>query len=104
MAVWQSGACADVKKDLRPRLVARLADAEAQAAELAFFIATLQLATQRLDCLPDRTGHCDAVCGFVSPPAPPVDEDQPLDDVARGIEERWRNAPVRLFTGRRRPR
>jgi MerR family copper efflux transcriptional regulator len=97
LAVWQSGACVDVKVDLRPRLVARLADAEARAAELASFITTLQLAQQRLDSLPDRTGRCDPACGFLSPPAPtapPVDEDQQMDEAAPKVQERWRNAPV----------
>lgn len=70
LAVWQSRACVDVKADLRPRLVARLADAEVRAAELATFITTLQRAQQRLDSLPDRTGRCDPGCGFLSP-APP---------------------------------
>ena len=102
LAVWQSGACVDVKADLRPRLVARLADAEVRAAELASFIATLQRAQQRLDSLPDRTGRCDPACGLPSPTAPPVGEQQ-LDRAAPAGEERWRNASGRLLSGRRRP-
>jgi DNA-binding transcriptional MerR regulator len=74
LAVWESGACADVKADLRPRIAARVADARARAAELAAFIAGLQNALEHLDELPDRTGPCDHECGFPG--------------------ERWRSAPV----------
>lgn len=35
LAVWQTGACAEVKADLRPRIAARLAEAERRGAELA---------------------------------------------------------------------
>lgn len=98
VAVWQSGACVDVKESLRPRLVARLADAEVRAAELASFITTLQRAQQRLGSLPDRTGRCDPACGFLSPTASPVGEQQ-LDKAAPAGEERWRNAPVACSLG-----
>ena len=97
LEVWQSGACVDVKHDLRPRLVARLADAEVRAAQLASFITTLQRAQQRLDSLPDRTSRCDSDCGFPSPPATPLGEQ--LDEAAPAGEEVWRNAPIACSLG-----
>lgn len=98
LAVWQSGACVDVKDNLRPRLAARLVDAEVRVAELASFIITLQQAQQRLDSLPDRTGRCDPACGFLSSTAPPVGEQQ-LDEAAAAGDERWRSAPISCSLG-----
>ncbi len=69
LAVWESGACAQVKSDLRPRIAARITDAEARAAELAAFTATLHTALDHLDALPDRPGRCDPECGFLAPAA-----------------------------------
>ncbi|MFD7134854.1 MerR family transcriptional regulator [Streptomyces sp. NPDC059894] len=59
LAVWEPGACTEVKADLRPRTTARIADAQARAAELPAFIATLHQALEQLDMLPDRPGGCD---------------------------------------------
>ncbi|MDT3396214.1 MerR family transcriptional regulator [Streptomyces sp. B1866] len=70
LSVWESGACRDVKADLRPRLAARLAAAEERAAELAAFTATLRAALEHLDALPDRPGRCDPQCGFLTPARP----------------------------------
>ncbi|MER7815798.1 MerR family transcriptional regulator [Streptomyces sp. NPDC096153] len=96
LAVWESGACADVKADLRPRVEARIADAEVRAAELASFTATLHRALDHLDALPDRPGRCDPECGFLTPTAHrarPVDV--PLSRSSQAADaERWRTAPV----------
>ena len=54
LAVWESGACAQVKADLRPRIASRLAQTEQCAAELAAFASTLRGALAHLDALPDR--------------------------------------------------
>ncbi|MFA1549806.1 MerR family transcriptional regulator [Actinomadura chokoriensis] len=64
LAVWETGACADVKADLRPRVAERLAEAEHRLAGLADFTRSLHDVLHRLDALPDRTGPCGADCGF----------------------------------------
>lgn len=66
VGVWEAGACRDVKADLRPRIAARLAEAEVRAAELAAFTASLRGALAHLDALPDRAGRCDPECGFLT--------------------------------------
>ncbi|NEC20310.1 MerR family transcriptional regulator, partial [Streptomyces parvus] len=66
VGVWEAGACRDVKADLRPRISARLAEAESRAAELAAFTASLRGALAHLDALPDRAGRCDPGCGFLA--------------------------------------
>jgi DNA-binding transcriptional MerR regulator len=71
LAVWETGACADVKADLRPRVAGRLAEAEHRLADLKAFTASLRSVLDRLDALPDRAEPCDAECGFPSDlPAP----------------------------------
>ncbi|WP_432063495.1 MerR family transcriptional regulator [Streptomyces sp. S1] len=102
LGVWEDGACRDVKTELRPRIAARLAEAEARAAELAAFTASLHGALAHLEALPDRTGRCDPECGFLTPA--PVHEErggQPVDIIlapsrraAEEEAERWRTAPV----------
>lgn len=97
LPVWESGACAEVKADLRPRIAEHASEARARAAELAAFIGVLHRALERLDGLPDRAGPCDDECGF--PPAgPPVSTASPLvHDASAGSgsgSERWRTAPV----------
>ncbi|MFD4124451.1 MerR family transcriptional regulator [Streptomyces globisporus] len=67
VGVWEAGACRDVKADLRPRISARLAEAEVRAAELAAFTASLRGALAHLEALPDRAGRCDPECGFLAP-------------------------------------
>ncbi|MFE3600647.1 MerR family transcriptional regulator [Streptomyces sp. NPDC059142] len=100
LRVWEAGACGEVKADLRPRIAARLAEAEARTAELAAFTASLHDALAHLDALPDRTGRCDPGCGFLSPASParggrPVDVAlAPGHGAAAGEAERWRTVPV----------
>ncbi|MFE2499478.1 MerR family transcriptional regulator [Streptomyces scopuliridis] len=100
LQVWEAGACTEVKADLRPRIAARLAEAEARAAGLAAFTASLYGALAHLDALPDRTSRCDPECGFLSP-ASSADGGQLVDVVLasgrRAAEEgaeRWRTASV----------
>ncbi|WP_345355377.1 MerR family transcriptional regulator [Actinoallomurus liliacearum] len=88
LLVWESGACADVKADLRPRVAARLTEAERRTAELTAFAASLHRALARLDALPDRAGRCDPECGLLTPPPA---ESSPC---AERDGERWRTAPV----------
>ncbi|MFF7494649.1 MULTISPECIES: MerR family transcriptional regulator [Streptomyces] len=116
VGVWEAGACRDVKADLRPRISARLAEAEARAAELAAFTASLRGALAHLDALPDRAGRCDPECGFLAPGSPTSGSapasggalgGQPVDVVlspgrraaAAAEAERWRSAPVACSLG-----
>ncbi len=82
LGVWEAGVCADVKADLRPRLAARLGEAERRVAELTAFTGTVRAALAHLDTLPDRAGPCDSGC--VLPEQEPAGPDG----------ERWRTAPV----------
>lgn len=82
LPVWESGACADVKADLRPRVAARLEEAERRIAELTAFAASLRQALAHLDAMPDRAGRCDPECGFLDPTESSRDGG------------RWRTAPV----------
>lgn len=90
--VWVSGACADVKAGLRPRIAARLDEAGHRAAELATFTIALRRALAHLDALPDRDVRCDPECGF------PVPDDRTSAPVACSLTgseadertERWR--------------
>ncbi|ALV39382.1 MerR family transcriptional regulator [Streptomyces sp. CdTB01] len=93
LGVWQSGACKEVKADLRPRIAARIAEAERSGAELAAFTAALHRALEHLDALPDRSGRCDPQCAILTPDdAVPVQPTAPRADGAGA--ERWRTAPV----------
>ncbi|MEU1020738.1 MerR family transcriptional regulator [Streptomyces sp. NPDC005904] len=101
LGIWEAGACRDVKADLRPRIAARLAEADFRAAELAAFTSSLHTALEHLDALPDRASPCDPECGFLSPSPPPSTGAQPVDVVlapnrqaAEAEVERWRTAPV----------
>lgn len=114
LTVWESGACAEVKADLRPRVAARLRSAERRVTELDAFAASLGRALDHLDALPDRPGRCDPECGFLSPaassassvPAPLPPAPTHVPDVgpvavgsapraaARGQAERWRTTPI----------
>ncbi|WP_052852601.1 MerR family transcriptional regulator [Streptomyces avicenniae] len=87
LSVWESGACREVKAELRPRIAARLAAAEGRAAELAAFTAGLRAALEHLAALPDRTGRCDPGCGFLAPGR------------ATAVPERWRAAAVACSLG-----
>lgn len=99
LMVWDSGACADVKADLRPRIAARVAEAERRGAELAAFTTSLHTALEHLDALPDRTSRCDPECGFLTPQTQgPVSRpvDVVLSPSQQAVEEaeRWRTAPI----------
>ncbi len=99
LAVWEAGACRDVKADLRPRIAARLAEAGARAAELDAFTASLHTALEHLDALPDRASPCDPECGCLDPAAPTAVGMQSVDVMLvssrRAAEaEGWRTAPV----------
>lgn len=101
LGVWEAGACRDVKADLRPRIAARLAEAESRAAELAAFTASLHTALEHLDALPDRASPCDPECGFLASSVPPAASTRPVDVVlapsrqsAEAEAEGWRTAPV----------
>ncbi|MFB9834755.1 MerR family transcriptional regulator [Actinoallomurus acaciae] len=67
LPIWDSGPCADVKADLRPRVAARLEETERRIAESTAFAASLRRALDRLDALPDRAGRCDPRCGLLDP-------------------------------------
>lgn len=93
--VWADGSCAQVRDSLRPRLAARIAEAEQRASELAAFTATLHRAREHLDALPDRDGRCGPRCGFLT--AGPAADAQPvtLHRTHRDAEDQvWRSAPV----------
>lgn len=79
LAVWEAGACRDVKADLRPRIAAHLAEAEARTAESAAFSASLHAALEHLDTLPDRAGRCDPECGILAPGPAPTAAAGPVD-------------------------
>lgn len=94
--VWESGSCAEMKAELRPRIAIRLAEAHARAAEIAGFISQLHRALTHLDALPDRAKRCDPQCGFLAPrsPAPARAVDLPAPTIGPAEDERWRTAPV----------
>lgn len=100
LTVWEAGACAQVKADLRPRIAARLAEAEQRSAELTGFAAALQGALAHLDALPDRAEPCDPQCVFLAPTlraeVPRVVDVRLSADrfEAQAEAERWRTAPV----------
>ncbi len=94
LPVW-AGSCAQVRDSLRPRLAARIADAEQRASELAAFTATLHRVREHLDALPDQDGRCGPQCGIPAPgqsadlrSAAPHRTRQDAEDPA------WRGAPA----------
>ncbi|MFJ8313464.1 MULTISPECIES: MerR family transcriptional regulator [unclassified Streptomyces] len=98
LAVWESGACAEVKADLRPRVAGQITNAEQRITELTAFTASLHRALKHLDALPDRTVPCDPACGFLAPAASsrttvPVTL-SPRRTAAESEAERWRTASV----------
>ena len=91
LGVWEGGACREVKAELRPRIAARLAQAEKHRAETEVFIGELNRALKHLDTLPDRAEPCDPECAFPETNAPVL----PV--------ERWRSAPVACSLGGEEP-
>nr|WP_030267265.1 MerR family transcriptional regulator [Streptacidiphilus jeojiense] len=71
LAVWDSGSCAQVRADLRPRVAERISDAHSRIAELQAFTAYLRRAMEHFDALPDHEGRCGPECGFPAPGTPP---------------------------------
>jgi len=99
LPIWESGTCADVRADLRPRVAARSDQAERRVAELEEFAASLRRALENLDALPERTGRCDAECAVPAPatrPASGVPDTaaRPVSGGTGPAGERWRTAPV----------
>lgn len=104
LGVWESGVCAELKAELRPRIAARLAEAERRMAWLVEFAASLRGALEQVDALPDRNVRCDPECGFVVPHAGtggtgPVEvvgspNRSTAERDGEPAEERWRSAPV----------
>ncbi|HEY0539785.1 MAG TPA: MerR family transcriptional regulator [Actinoallomurus sp.] len=94
LTAWESGACSEVRADLRPRIVARIAGAERRTVELQEFTASLRSALDHLEALPERAGRCDAECGILdSARTHPVSvELSPRAD--RDDGQRWRTEPV----------
>ncbi|ATL71804.1 MerR family transcriptional regulator [Nocardia terpenica] len=98
LPVWQDGPCTRVKTELRPRIRARLDQAEARLIELHAFTTVLHTALRHLDHLPDRTDHCNPDCGFpaptdTTPAAQPLPSAPTRADTEQDTE-RWRSAPV----------
>lgn len=95
LAVWETGTCAQVKADLRPRITARLAQAAQRTAEISAFTAALRGALERVDALPDRADRCGPGCGLTTT-APPETHAGPAPgrDAAGPESQRWRLAPV----------
>lgn len=91
LCVWAAGSCAQVRDSLRPRVAARITEAEQRASELAAFTATLHRARERLDALPDQDGRCGPQCGCPAPgpivdvqPVTPHRTRQDAEDEGRG--------------------
>lgn len=93
LAVWETGTCAQVKADLRPRITARLAQAAQRAAEIEAFTAALRGALEHVEALPDRADRCGPGCGLLTTALAPPGQ-QPGRDAASGEGQRWRPAPV----------
>lgn len=101
LAVWQSGLCAQVKADLRPRVAKRLAEVARRVDELARLSSVLHGALDHLDVLPDREDPCGPECALPGPGSAPIGSstvaDMPLfadREAAEADAERWRSAPV----------
>jgi MerR family transcriptional regulator, copper efflux regulator len=93
LQVWADGSCAQVRDSLRPRLAARIAEAEQRASELAAFTAALHAARDHLDALPGRDSRCDPQCEFLAPGAArPATPDRSGRE--NGQDQAWRSVPV----------
>lgn len=97
LTVWETGSCKEVKADLRPRIAARLDEAQQRVAELTVFTASLHAVLDHLDALPDRDQPCDPHCGFLTGPRPAGPTGGAITFNRRTPEqetERWQTAPV----------
>jgi len=93
--VWADSSCARVRDTLRPRLSARIAEAEQRASELAAFTATLHRAREHLNALPDQDGRCGPRCGLPTPGPAADARSVTLHRNRQDAEDRtWRSAPV----------
>ena len=99
LRVWESGACREVKADLRPRIAARIADAENRAVELSAFTAVLHGALEHLDVLPERDHRCDAQCSLLSPGRTTSGARPPSSGGLGAGAERWRTQAVACSLG-----
>lgn len=71
LSVWDGGACADVRRRMRPLMTGRLTEVTARITDLHDFAGSLRTALAHLDALPDRSTPCDARCTFLRSPADP---------------------------------
>lgn len=71
LQVWDGGACADVRRRLRPMMATRLDEVTTRTTDLQLFADSLRTALAHLDALPDRTSPCDAACTFLLTPGGP---------------------------------
>lgn len=65
LAVWESDTCRSVKRQLRPALEERIAEADAAIADLRLLRDELIAARSELGELPDRDQPCDPDCAFL---------------------------------------
>lgn len=65
LAVWESGACRDVRDELQPLVRKQITRAQQRRADLAVFVEGLTAALAHLQELPAREGHCDPDCDFL---------------------------------------
>ncbi|MCW2597098.1 MAG: transcriptional regulator, MerR family [Jatrophihabitans sp.] len=72
LATWTSGSCATTKADLRPRLTARLLDAQLETATLIARGGAVQVMLAHLDTLPDSDEACGPDCVLPSRPEPVI--------------------------------
>lgn len=95
LRVWADGSCVQVRDMLRPRLAARIGEAEQRASELAALAVTLHRAREHLDTLPDRDGRCDPRCGFPAVGSAAGTRSVPPRPIRQDANDQaWRNAPV----------
>jgi MerR family copper efflux transcriptional regulator len=72
LATWTSGSCATTKADLRPRLTARLLDAQLETATLIARGGAVQVMLAHLDTLPVSDEACGPDCVMPSRPEPVI--------------------------------
>lgn len=72
LGTWTSGSCATTKADLRPRLTARLLDAQLETATLIARGGAVQVMLAHLDTLPDSDEACGPDCVMPSRPEPVI--------------------------------